>query len=215
MSKAKQLLPKGKGKTRPGGERKLALAGQKPVAFKMKGRVLVALVAARHCPPDLLSKITRQSGRRGIISLLMLLKRIAFVVSLFALVALAACSTKVSATATIRIACDDPSKPITSEYSQINLMEMTSYDYAEQISKNLGLSKLWDLSDIEASTKLLKALKIQTGSSPDLGVIQIYGLEHQIAVKIINELCAVHAKSQLEVAPPTPKFNISIVQPAH
>ena len=144
----------------------------------------------------------------------MLMKRIASILSLFTLVALAACSAQVSATAVIRITCDDLTKPITSEYSQINLMEMTSYDYAEQISKNLGLSKLWGLSDIETSTKLLKALKVKIGSSPDLVVIQISGLEHQTAVKIINELCAVHTKHQLEVAPPTAKFNISIVQPA-
>jgi hypothetical protein len=140
--------------------------------------------------------------------------RVSQIVPIFILVIFAGCSKNISASATIRVTCCDSAKSMTSEYLNIFLMEMSSYDYAEQTSKNLGLSKSWGLPEAETSEKILHSLKLQIAKSPDLIVIEISGLENRTAVKIINELCTVHAKQQAKIASQEPKFNILIVEPA-
>jgi hypothetical protein len=58
---------------------------------------------------------------------------------------------------------------------------------------------------------------VKAGNDPGLFVITCDGLEHDVAVKIVNELCIFYTKKQFEVTENTglpQKVHVSIVQRA-
>ena len=140
--------------------------------------------------------------------------RMLSMLSLFALVVVASCSTKESATAIVRFTHDDPSKPVTNIDMNNFIHEVMARDSIDQINQQLGLSKLWGLPDDQTDEKIHGSLVIEPGHEPGLFVIKCNVPEHQTGVQIINEIFAIHTRQQLDIPPLASKLNMSIVQAA-
>ena len=65
----------------------------------------------------------------------------------------------------------------------------TSYDLFQHATKTRELAKLWNVSEAEANNKLRRSIKVMPGTEPGLLMFEAKGLDHEIAVKILNELC--------------------------
>ena len=97
-----------------------------------------------------------------------------------------ACSKTGSATATIRVMVGNPPTPqIPESVKEI----FTSYDLAQHANKTLGLTKLWGGSEMDANKKVMRSISVRTGGEPGLFLIEANDFDHELAVKIINDLC--------------------------
>jgi hypothetical protein len=65
-----------------------------------------------------------------------------------------------------------------------------SYDCAQHANNTLRLANLWGVPEVQANTKIQASLSVQKGSAPGLFVVQIHGFDHDLSVKILNELCS-------------------------
>jgi hypothetical protein len=146
------------------------------------------------------------------------LRNSAFILSLTALITFVSCSAKVSTTAIIRVTHGDPPEANSDDHSVI--MEetiLTSFAFGQHVDEKLELSKLWGLSGDGVVAKLRKAITLRAGTEPGLFVIICNGLEHDVAVKIVNELCTFYTEQQIEDPNTTgkpQKVHVSIVQRA-
>ena len=146
------------------------------------------------------------------------MKKSAFILSIIALAFIVSCSAEVSPTAIIRVTLGEPPQLQVDKYAVEDAEDVfTSYDYSMYIDDKLGLSKLWGISDIEVHRKLLNAIKVKAGNVPGLVVITCNGQEHELAVKIVNELCVFATKLKSEVSHngDNPQaIHVEIIQPA-
>jgi hypothetical protein len=141
----------------------------------------------------------------------------AFIFLIFALAVMVSCSSKDSTTAIISVMRGDPPQASSDENSvAIEEALLTSHLFGQLVNEKLGLSKLWGQSEEESITRLNKAITVKAGNNPGTFVISCDGLEHGIAVKIVNELCDLATKNQTgEVSNNIQqKVQVSIIQPA-
>jgi capsular polysaccharide biosynthesis protein len=146
------------------------------------------------------------------------MKKIMAVLCFTVLLILAACSAQNPTTATIRITQERQSQPDADKFAlEYQTTIIRSHFYLDHIVKTLSLSKLWGLSEDQSETKLRNAIIVQQGRETDLFLIEAKGLEHDLAVKILNELSTFYATQPLEMSAPgenPEKIHVSIVQPA-
>ena len=146
------------------------------------------------------------------------MRKSAFLLSLIALAAIVSCSAKVSPTAIIRVIHGEPPQAATGRDAvETEEQILTSYSFSQHLDEKLGLSKMWGMPADATVTKLRKAITVKEGKERGLFVITCAGLDHDLAVKILNELCAFHAAQPLELPGNTgqpQKVHVSIVQRA-
>ncbi|HSY17598.1 MAG TPA: hypothetical protein VK815_04650 [Candidatus Acidoferrales bacterium] len=144
--------------------------------------------------------------------------RVGFIFGLLALVVFMGCAPvpeqRVPATAIVRVTRGNP--PETNDFSANSGMDIfNSYDFADHAGKTLELSKLWGVSDIDAATTIVKSLTVRVGNDPGSIVITLKGIEHSLAVNILNDLCTNAAGRQFSESvnggKPEP-MHISIIQ---
>jgi hypothetical protein len=126
-----------------------------------------------------------------------------------------ACSkTGSAATAVIRVAVGNQTN---TNVDNLVITALTSLNSARHAEEMLSLAKQWGVPAVEADEKIHSAISVRKGKKPDLFVVEAPGLDHDIAVKIINNLCkyycSLHPTVSLEGAPPA-VINASVVQPA-
>lgn len=132
------------------------------------------------------------------------------------LLGLAACSPSgpSPATAVIRVTTG---KPAGATVDDLITTAFTSFSFAQHADQVLGLARQWGLPPKEAEEKIRAAISVQKGDKPDLYVVTAGGLNHDVAVKIVNELChyygTLHPSISLEGGPAT-AVQVSLVQPA-
>lgn len=68
------------------------------------------------------------------------------------------------------------------------------------VADELGLGKLWGLSDDAVVQKLRSAISVKQGSGSDLFIVEAQGLDRKIAVEILNSLCGFYAAQKLSVS---------------
>jgi len=124
-------------------------------------------------------------------------------------------------TAIIQVMIGDPPHfPSGDEYNEFVEQEMlVSYPYIQDVDEKLGLSKLWGVSEDEVGTRLGKAITVEPGDKPGVFVITCDGINHDLAVKIVNELCVFPTVTQLYTSEGQSKDNqqklhYSIIQSA-
>jgi hypothetical protein len=138
---------------------------------------------------------------------------------IFSLLIFASCAKQNSVTATIRVTLGNPPQAeIADGYSLNSEAEIfTSHEFTRHVDEKFNLSKLWNLSESQTATKLGNAITVNGGNEPGLFVIKINGFEHDLAVKILNELCDFYTKQQLTESRnggQQQKINVSIVKGA-
>ena len=143
-----------------------------------------------------------------------------FILYLLALVALGACSAKDSVTAVIRVTYGDPPQASVDKYFSTTQREvLTSQKFLRHIGQTLELPKLWKVSEEEVAARLAKIITVESGSEPGMIIIEAKGLDHQLAVKVLNELCSFYADEKQGFAEsqnggPLEKVHVEIVQRA-
>jgi hypothetical protein len=146
----------------------------------------------------------------------------AFILGLFTLLIFGGCSAgqgqNVTATAIIRVMeGNSPQASTNDNYINTGISIFSSYDLAEHAGESLGLSKLWGMSDVDAAGKIFKSLSVRVGNDPGTIVVALNGIEHPVAVKILNDICTNAAGKQFSESLNGGKdepVHISIVQPA-
>jgi len=81
-----------------------------------------------------------------------------------------------------------------------------------------GLAKLWGVSEDEANAKVMRLLSVKAGSAGGLFVVQIHGLDHDLSVKILRELCSFNCSKWTGYSANGGVYkavHVSIVQAAH
>ena len=141
------------------------------------------------------------------------MKTISICLLLIAQIFVACSKSRPAAAAVIRVTVGNPPTP----HTNTGIGEIfTSYAVMRHTSQTLGLAKLWDVSEAEADNRLRRAIKLVPGSEPGLLEFEAHGLDHEIAVKILEELCTYPGTLGIKVAEggAEQEVQISIVQPA-
>ena len=143
------------------------------------------------------------------------MKRTASLFYMIVLLSFAGCSAGDSAKAIIRVTGGDPLQGNAAVFVETEIV--TSHFFLQHVDKALELSKLWKLSEDQVETKLRNSITVEAGNEPGLFVIGTKGLEHQLAVRILNELCTFYTQhwfgeSQIGGQPQT--VHVSIIQRA-
>ena len=110
------------------------------------------------------------------------------------LVAVAACSKSGPgpAAAVISVSVGNPSGTGTG-MGDLVTTSFTSFAFAQHADQALGLAKQWGLPVKDADQKIRAALSVRPGEKPDQFIIEAPGLEHDVAVKVVNELCTYYS----------------------
>jgi|GEM_PF-4549881 len=124
-----------------------------------------------------------------------------------------------STTAIIRIMIGDPPQPPSGEdYYEVIVRELLiSYPFFQDVDEKLGLSKLWNASKDEVMARLRNSITVKAGDKPGIFVITCDGLNHDLAVKIVNELCVFPTVKQMYTGSDLQhqqKMHFSIIQSA-
>jgi hypothetical protein len=148
-----------------------------------------------------------------------IVKRICLIFSSLMLAVFVSCVKQDSVTAIIRVAHGAPPQVESADgyYLDTETATFRSRDFALHIDEKFNLSKLWGLSEDQVVAKLRNAITVNAGSEPGLFVIKVNGLEHGLAVSILNELCDYYTKMQLTESVnggQQQKINVSIVRGA-
>ena len=96
---------------------------------------------------------------------------------------------------------------------------LISYPFLQDLDEKLGLSKLQGVSEDEVGNRLGKAITVEPGDKPGVFIITCDVINHDLAVKIVNELCVFPTVTQLYTSEGWNKDNqqklhYSIIQPA-
>jgi len=148
------------------------------------------------------------------------MKRKTLIFSLLVLAIFASCAKqKDSVTAVIRVTYGNPPQIENAGGNSLDTQKMifNSYDFSLDADKKLNLSKLWNVSDDQAVAKLLNTITVEAGSEPGLFVVKVTGLEHGLAVKILDELCNYYNEKQIsqpDRSGQLQKFSLTIVKDA-
>jgi hypothetical protein len=150
------------------------------------------------------------------------MKRITIVFSLLMLAVFVSCAKRDSATAIIRVTYGDPPQVKSADEHFLDAQNaiFESVDFALHANEKFNLSKSWGLSNDQTVIKLHNSISVDAGNEPGLFVIKITGIEHELAVKILNELCDFYTKRaalgiwESNNGSQPQKINISIVSSA-
>jgi hypothetical protein len=146
------------------------------------------------------------------------MKQITFILLLALQVILAGCAKTGPATAavTILISVGNPPKAIAEENGYIAAV-FKSFDVSQHANHTFGLAKLWGVSDTQAAQKLGESISVKNGSGPGLYIVEIHGLDHDLSVRILNDLCAYYSSLHISSSVnggPVEENRLSIVEPA-
>ena len=92
---------------------------------------------------------------------------------------------------------------------------ISSYDLQKHAVQALGLAQTWGVSEAEASYKIRDSIRVKNENSPGLVSIEITGIEHGLAVRILNDLCTNACTMNLTVSvkgSPAQQVKIEIIQ---
>jgi hypothetical protein len=109
---------------------------------------------------------------------------------LIALVATAGCSGSKAPRAVIEVVAWNTAASL-SDTNALKLQQeiLTSDVFLQRVSQKLELAKLWGTSEDAAVTRLRDVIDVELGREPGTFVITAEGLERDLAVKVVNELC--------------------------
>jgi hypothetical protein len=153
------------------------------------------------------------------------MKRTAFSLVLLLQIGPAGCSKTgpPTATAIIHVTVGSPSTAGTGTNANTIAnddvkMVFESYDLAQHANETLGLAKLWGDSDKQVWEKLSGSISVRKGNGPGLFVIEVHGLDHELAVRVLNELCSDYCSKQTSISVNGGKdeaVHAAIVEAAH
>jgi hypothetical protein len=120
------------------------------------------------------------------------MKRLSLFYVLVILVALVSCATKPGAPlAEICVFVGDPPQP--EPLDEFHLMNqktiLSSHDFAMHLENKFLLSKTWGMSPEAACQKIMGAITVDVGGDAGRYVVGMTGIEHKLAVELLNELC--------------------------
>jgi hypothetical protein len=122
------------------------------------------------------------------------MKRTRLIVLLLVMLEFVACSAKDSATSVIRVRFGDSQQIGADKYFLSDQRAvLTSEKFLRHVSQVFDLPNLWKQSEGEAVEKLRGVITVQSGNEPGVLIVTATGLDHQLAVRVLNELCSFRA----------------------
>jgi hypothetical protein len=144
------------------------------------------------------------------------IKNIVLVVLFAGFAALAACSKSGPAPVSAVISVTAGTKPV-SGLDDLVTASFTSAGFARHADEALGLTKQWGIPAKDADEKIREAISVRPSGKPDQFIVEASGLDHDVAVKIVNELAAYYCSVRSTVPLEDGKsavLHASVVTPA-
>ncbi|MGA2246715.1 MAG: hypothetical protein ABSH48_17120 [Verrucomicrobiota bacterium] len=144
------------------------------------------------------------------------MKNVTLTFLFLAAIVLAACSKSVPGAAVAVIRVTVGNQPGTNADDLVTTA-FTSFSFAQHADEALGLAKQWGLPAKEANEKIRAAISVRKGGKPELFVVEAAGLDHDAAVKIVNELCNYYGSTHPSISlngGPAAAVHVSLVQAA-